>query len=178
MSKTARTVVAGFVVVGFVLASTPADARPRPAGHHAKFEANKEFGLGFMFGVPTGLSGKWYLSRDTALDFGLGVWGRRRGYRDSLHIHADFLWHPVVLAKAQPFWVPLYFGVGGRWVAFDNDFGNSGYLGVRVPGGIMLDFQNVPIDIFFEIAFVLDVIVPNNADHADFNGAIGLRYYF
>jgi len=141
----------------------------------AEFEANKEFGLGFMFGVPTGLSGKYYVSKSTALDFGIGAWGRRSGDRDRLHLHADFLWHPVVIGKTRHFWVPLYFGVGGRFLDHGND---DGHFGIRVPGGIMLDFERTPIDIFLEFAFVFDVVAHDGAESSDFNGALGIRYYF
>jgi hypothetical protein len=160
-----------------------AEARPRPAGRTSSFAANKTFGLGFMFGSPTGLSGKYYLGADTALDFGLGVNGYGYGYRRGLHLHVDFLWHPAVLVDAAPFAMPLYFGVGGRLWDYDRYRDDRYYnddlaLGVRVPLGIMLDFNNVPIDIFFELAFVLDFLVDDGGIGADFNGAIGIRYYF
>ena len=79
--------------VGMLLQSPSAEARPRPAGKSkmSSFEANKTFGLGVMLGAPTGLSGKYFLSADTALDFGLGT---IYGYRDrrGFHIHGDFLY--------------------------------------------------------------------------------------
>ncbi len=179
MNRAFRATIIGTTALGLVLATlVVAEARPRPRGFRSDFVANKEFGLGLMLGVPTGLAGKYYLSRNTALDFGFGAWGRNRTYRDSLHIHADFLWHPAVLAKPRPFWLTLYFGVGGRILAFDNDFGDSTHIGVRVPGGIMMDFQRVPIDIFLEVAFVFDIVVDNDRARDDFNGALGLRYYF
>lgn len=158
----------------------PADARPRPTRGRSDFQANKEFGLGFMFGEPTGIAGKFYLSRDTALDFGLGWGGYYYGREYGFHAHMDFLWHPVVLAKAEPFWLPLYFGIGGRFL--ERGYFDDGYygtrFGARVPGGIMMDFNNVPLDIFLELAFVLDFIAPDGRGYAGFNGALGLRYYF
>jgi hypothetical protein len=161
-----------------------AEARRRPASRASTFSANKTFGLGFMFGSPTGLSGKYYLSADTALDFGLGVNGYGYRARRGLHLHADFLWHPAVLADVGAFALPIYFGVGGRLWDYGRYYRDDRYyeddlaLGVRVPLGIMMDFNDVPIDIFFEIAFVLDFFVDYGGIHADFNGAIGFRYYF
>ena len=165
----------GMLVMG---PSAAAQGRSRP--HASSFSANKTFGLGIMLGAPTGLSGKYYLSAATAIDFGFGV---IEGFgRDGIHAHADFLWHPAVLATTPPFVLPIYFGVGGRLFSFDrgnpNDNNDDDFaLGVRVPGGIMMDFNNVPLDIFFELVFVLDFISSGNAD-ADINGAIGVRYYF
>lgn len=159
-----------------------AEARPRPAARSSSFSANKTFGLGIMLGSPTGLSGKYYLGADTAIDFGLGVNGYGYGEYRGLHLHADFLWHPAVLASTPPFELPIYFGVGGRLWDYDHyrdrDFDDDLALGVRVPLGIMMDFNNVPIDIFFELAFVLDFLVYDDRARAHFNGAIGIRYYF
>jgi hypothetical protein len=165
-----------------VFAAMPsvADARPRPARRGSDFEANKGFGLGLMIGVPNGLSGKLYLGTNTALDFGIGSYYRGR-YDRSLNAHMDFLWHPFVLAKAEPFWVPLYFGIGGRLLDHGRDnrnFSDDTHLGVRVPLGIALDFNNVPLDIFFELAFVFDIITDAGHNYSDFNSALGIRYYF
>jgi hypothetical protein len=176
------SLIAALIVV--TVAPPPADARPRPQRGASDFRANKEFGLGIMLGDPTGLAGKYYLSADTALDFGLGYGGYYYGRgRYGFHAHMSFLWHPVVLAKPDPFWLPLYVGVGGRFLErgyFDDRYERRPRLGVRVPGGIMMDFNNVPIDIFAELALVVDFIAPRDRyrGYAGINGAIGLRYYF
>ena len=179
-----------------VLIDTPsAGARPRPAGKSRKsnFQANKTFGLGIMFGAPSGLTGKYYLSSDTALDFGLGaIYGFRD--REVFHLHADFLWHPLSLTSARPFELPLYIGIGGRLVngrrcynynrnRCDYYFNDYAAVGVRAPIGIAFDFNNIPLDIFLEVAVVLDFLLERDerydgAIYLDLNGAFGLRYYF
>jgi hypothetical protein len=176
------------LLFGLTAAASDADARPRPAGRtrQSNFEANKTFGLGLMFGDPTGLSGKYYLGPDTAIDFGVGGGGYGYGHRRGLHIHVDYLWHPISLVSADAFELPLYFGVGGRlWHFDDYDNNNDPYddvnaLGVRVPVGIAFDFNNVPLDIFFELGLVFDFFFNDYRD--DFGvhglGAIGIRYYF
>ncbi len=175
------------MLVAVLITSAPsADARPRPT-HVERFSANKTFGLGLMLGAPTGLSGKWFISGDTAIDFGVGAIGYYRG-REGLHLHADHLWHPLVIAKAEPFWLPLYFGVGGRMFFFDDDFDDDNdrddrdgvALGVRAPVGIAMDFNNVPLDVFFELALVMDFFLDYDDDDIDIdlNGAIGARYWF
>jgi hypothetical protein len=185
----------GGLVTESALTSSEAEARPRPAARKrtSSFQANKTFGLGIMLGAPTGLSGKYYLGADTALDFGIGT---IYGYRDrrGLHVHADYLWHPLVLASADAFEMPLYFGVGGRLLrgnrCYRYDRNRCDYyyrdytaLGVRAPLGIALDFNNVPLDIFFELALVLDFLVDrdsryDDAFYLDLNGAVGVRFYF
>ncbi len=161
-------------------ASDPADARPRPK-KGKKFVANKGLGLGIMLGAPTGFSGKYYYASDKAFDFGVGAIGYYRG-RDGLHLHFDHLWHPVSLASSPAFEMPLYLGIGARFWDFDDrDFGNGSAIGLRGPIGIAFDLNNSPLDIFFELALVLDFYADycDNCDDidVDVNGAIGLRYY-
>jgi hypothetical protein len=159
------------------LTARSAAARPRPSGGRA-FVANKEFGLGLMLGAPTGLSGKYFLSGDRALDFGVGVIGYYRG-RDGLHLHMDYLWHPVSLVSVPEFELPLYFGIGGRFFDFEDDTYDAFAFGVRAPIGISFDLTNVPLDIFLELALVVDFFSGYRDDiGADLNGAVGLRYYF
>jgi len=162
-----------------------AHARPRPESNRTPFEANKTFGLGLMLGAPTGLNGKYYLSENTAFDFALGAYHEFR-HRNALQIHADFLWHPAVLATTDPFLLPFYVGIGARFLDHDDDDDrrrrDGSHFGARVPIGLLMDFNRVPIDIFFELALVVDVIVnddgDNDHDHVDIDGAIGARYYF
>jgi hypothetical protein len=185
----------GVVAAEAAVEPSLADARPRPAARSrtSSFEANKTFGLGIMLGAPTGLSGKYFLSSDTALDFGIGtIYGYR--HRRGIHLHVDYLWHPLSLASVDAFELPLYFGIGGRLLHGDRcyryergfcDYYYRDYtaLGVRGPIGIAFDFNNVPIDIFAELALVLDFLVDrddryDNAIYLDLNGAVGFRYYF
>jgi len=177
-----RLVLSTVAVLAIALASPrDASARPRPAGRTSNFSANKTFGLGLMLGAPSGLSGKYFVGRNTAIDFGVGVIRYYRHRQSNIHVHADFLWHPVSLASTEPFELPLYFGIGGRlWDFEDDNLNDRGFgLGVRAPIGIAFDFNNVPLDAFFELALVVDVFFNYN-DHyaADLNGAIGVRYYF
>ncbi len=178
-----RSLRVALLVFGVMFATTSiAEARQHPK-RASKFEANKTFGLGIILGAPTGLCGKYYLSKDTALDFAIGAYyGYRRHYDDyeGLHLHVDFLWHPAVLTKNDTFWLPIYFGVGGRLLDHhDHDYS---HLGVRVPFGLMFDFEKVPIDIFLEFALIADFIEfgPYDADdgYVDLTFSLGFRYYF
>lgn len=189
-----RTLVIAALAAALTIGTVAeADARPRPAGKSKKsnFEANKTFGLGIMLGSPTGLSGKYFLGPSTAIDFGIGAIGRVRG-RAGVHMHADFLWHPISLVSDPAFELPLYVGIGGRFFSWDwrhNDHYHDGQaIGVRAPIGIAFDFNNVPIDIFVELALVLDFLFvdddnfdddfEDNGLYVDIDGAIGFRYYF
>jgi hypothetical protein len=133
------------------------------------------FGLGLILGSPTGFSAKLYLNRRNALDFALGFsFLNRRG----VAAHVDYLWHPVMLADDEAFFLPLYVGVGAR--ILDHDRGNDDddlHLGARAPAGILFDFKAVPLDVFLEVALVVDII-QDHGDVIDLNAGVGVRYYF
>lgn len=170
-----RTLLALAAVATVATASVDiAEARPRP--HSRKFVANKTFGLGLMVGAPTAISGKYFYSRSNAFDFGVGGIRYYRNH-NGVHLHADHLWHPVSLASNPDFELPLYFGIGARIFDFD---GGGTAVGLRVPIGIALDFNKVPIDVFLEFALVVDTYFDYAGDsrYADFNGALGFRYWF
>jgi hypothetical protein len=154
------------------------------------------FGLGLIVGEPNvGLSAKYYIGNKMGIAAALG--DTQRGWADDgIHLHVDVLWHPKVLTRQPAFDLPFYVGVGGRFLQHDGDFcdrnGNcfdyddDQHLGVRVPFGILMDFNNVPLDVFFELSMTLDLIVIDNDDFDNddddvdlyLSGALGARYYF
>jgi hypothetical protein len=170
-----------FVLVLAFLMCVPessAQRRPRPRGGGTPFAANKTFGIGLMLGEPIGLTAKYYLSDSTALDFAFGEYDRFRE-DDDLGVHMDFLWHPLSLASAEPFVVPLYFGLGGRVVGDDDGPDDDDIdLAVRAPVGVALDFNRVPLDVFFELALLIELVNDDSEDDVDLDAAIGVRYYF
>ena len=180
--KVRNLLLATFVAA---LLPTAAHARPRPQGHLGgrAFEANKTFGLGLELGAPTSVTGKYFLSSDRALDFGVGTIYNYFD-RSGLHIYADYLWHPTSLVSTEAFELPLYIGVGGRFW----DFRDSGpaapndafAFGVRVPVGISFDFNTAPIDIFVQLVPVLDFFSGYRAHtvYLDLDASIGVRYWF
>ena len=177
--RTAIVVVVA--ATALAVGSTVADARPRPQ-RGKRFESNKTFGLGIELGAPTGITGKYFLEQggDRALDFGIG--DNDNGYigdRTGLHLYGDYLFHPLSLTSQESFELPFDFGVGVRY--WDFDYGrDSGYsIGIRVPFGIAFDFNNVPVDLFFQIVPVLDFV--HNYTHdivGDVDVSIGARFWF
>mgnify|MGYP000476349575 CR=1 FL=1 len=174
------------IALAIVAVPLAADARPRPGGQLGgrRFEANKTFGMGLELGAPTGLTGKYFFAADHAIDFGIGdVYNYFD--RSGLHIYADYLAHPVSLVSAEPFELPLYIGVGGRFWSFDNRVGNgttnsATAFGVRVPIGVAFDFNNVPLDVFLQVVPVLD-FYSGYAAHSiylDIDVSVGIRYWF
>jgi hypothetical protein len=151
--------------------------------------ADKTFGLGLEAGEPSGLNGKYFLSDSGALDFGVGWIYQHYYYGDGVHLYADYLWHPRLLASTSTFELPFYIGLGVRFWDFeycDNrvcGFDGSA-LGFRVPFGIAFDFNNAPLDIFLQLVPVLDFIDGDYYDrfgdrmHFGIDGTVGIRFWF
>jgi hypothetical protein len=133
------------------------------------------FGLGLILGSPTGVSGKLYFNRQNAIDFAVGeAFANERGF----HFHLDYLWHPFMLAQDEGFSLPFYLGIGGRILSRDGHAGSDLHLGARAPFGILFDFKRVPLDVFVEVAIIVDIIHNNDDDLVDLNAGVGIRYYF
>ena len=125
------------------------------------------FGLGLIIGEPTGLSGKYWISPWTAID-GAFAWSIDKN--SGVHLHSDYLWHDYRIISVIKGKLPIYYGVGARIV-----FATNNNFGVRGVAGLNYIFDGTPLDIFLELVPILD-IAPKVG--FDFNGAIGIRYYF
>jgi hypothetical protein len=125
------------------------------------------FGIGVILGEPTGISFKNWASSTTAVDGGV-AWSF--AHEGSLHLHVDFLVHDFNLAEVERGKLAVYYGIGGRFKSKKKE-----RFGVRVPVGFCYIPQKAPIDIFLEIAPLLD-LAP--ATEFGLTGGIGIRYYF
>lgn len=128
---------------------------------------DKGFGLGIILGEPTGISGKQWLSANSAID-GAAAWNFGNG--GYLHLHADYLLHNYDVFKVKEGRLPLYYGIGGRV-----GFGDKTVVGLRGVVGIAYLFSGAPVDAFLEIAPIMD-LVPGTSFHV--HGGIGARFYF
>lgn len=133
----------------------------KPTGSHP-------FGLGVMLGEPTGVNGKYWLSDTTAVDSGL-AWSFAGG-QTAFHIHSDYLFHNFGLFKMRDHELQFYFGGGARL-----KFADRTKFGIRVPVGMAYKFDQEPIDLFFELAPIVD-LAPNT--EISINLGVGARYYF
>jgi hypothetical protein len=151
-----RTVIAAALLLLFAGMSFPADGK---------------FGLGIILGEPTGLSLKLKTSDTTAFDAG-AAWSFLNPA--SFHIHGDFLFHNYNLFNnVEKGYLALYYGIGGRLKIVGGE--GETVFGVRIPVGLCYEFEDAPIDLFFEVVPLLD-IVPSTK--AGIGGAVGVRYFF
>ncbi len=126
------------------------------------------FELGAVLGEPTGISCKYWFSGSTAFD-GAVSWSLKDS-DDDMYIHGDFLWHDYSVINDESGLVPVYYGIGGRLILADDP-----KLGARIPVGISWILAGAPLDLFIELAGVLDVIPDTDFD---VNGGIGIRFVF
>lgn len=160
--KFAILLVAGLTLAGVVFAQK--DVRVE----------DKALGIGVMVGEPTGISLKRWISEDRAVDAGI-AWSFSGN--DSLHVHADYLFHRFDLTQTTELRgrFPLYFGVGGRIKVKGDKHDHDTKAGVRIPFGMSYLFDDAPIELFGEIVPVLDLVPDTDLD---LNAAIGARFYF
>lgn len=129
--------------------------------------ADGNFGMGVIAGEPTGISMKLWTTNRTALD-GAIAWS----FDEAVHAHADYLWHFYDRVEVDEGYLPLYVGIGGRAQLHDS---GDDELGLRIPLGVSYLFEDAPIDLFAEVAPVMNV-APDTELEAE--GGIGLRYFF
>ncbi len=127
------------------------------------------FELGAILGEPTGISAKYWTGSNTAIDGALS-WSLKDDHGDDMYIHGDFLWHDFGLIDSESGQVPIYYGVGGRIILHE-----EARLGARIPVGISWLLGGAPLDLFLEVAGILDLIPDTDFD---LNGGIGIRFVF
>lgn len=134
----------------------------------------RPIGVGLIVGEPTGLSVKLWTSSVTAFDFGMGWSVSDRPDGDQLtriHVHMDYVIH-VFNAIRTSETLPLYYGIGGRFIGGSS---SDGAIAIRVVVGLAWQPRQTPLDLFVEIAPSLQV-VPSSDFGLD--AAIGIRYFF
>jgi len=108
----------------------------------------KQMGVGLQIGSPTGLTGKYMLTGNQGVVAGVGAG------LGGLSVHLDYLWHPQVLAVADPFRLSWYLGLGG-WLGFfpyPNGVPGLGYFGPNFAYGYYnghLAFMYLPYNLLW-----------------------------
>jgi hypothetical protein len=82
------------------------------------------------------------------------------------------LWHIHDIASVPEGQLSLYFGAGARVKFRDN---GEERLGLRVPVGVSYLLEDVPVDVFLEVAPILDF---TPSVRGGFTAGIGARFWF
>lgn len=136
--------------------------------------ADEKMGVGIVLGDPTGLSFKYDMNSRNSVDAAL-AWTSSV----NVHLHGDYLWNKPKLFFLDNYPIDLFFGVGARLRdrdkhKFDDD-DDGLQLGVRGPVGLRFLFRDPRIELFTELALVMN-LTPSTSVDIDFG--IGARYFF
>ncbi len=131
------------------------------------------YSLGVMIGDPTGISGKYDLPKNQAIDAGL-TWSQ--GSRGGTEIHGDLLQILPGHVSAGETDLDLYYGIGARMIMINGgDDKNKIALGPRAPLGLLHQLKDPSVEFFGELALILDLIP---GIRADIDLGVGARYRF
>jgi hypothetical protein len=160
-------------VIAIAFASRAAVADPAAAGRPVDKGA---LGVGIILGEPTGVSARLYLKSDQAIQAAAGFAFVGGG----LQVDADYVFHPWILQDRDKFVLPVYVGPGVRFVQYRPDRASSYFaFGGRAVIGMLFDFKEVPLDVFVEVAGVLEYrFEEGKGTGASLNAGAGVRYYF
>lgn len=132
-------------------------------------------GLGILLGEPAGISGAYRWHDHLAVQGSVGwSFGQRR-----MHLGADGIITVTEIAADQEMGLhyPVYIGLGTRVrmggpqnPAYEERSG----LGVRFPLGVAIVPDDLPIEVFFEVAPMMQIIP---STRGGFDGGLGVRVY-
>lgn len=128
-----------------------------------------KLGIGVIIGEPTGLTGKYMIDDNSAIDAGVG-W--ETGGDNELHIYGDYLFHLYDVIEVPKGKLPIYFGGGARWVSREN---KDNKFGIRVPIGVEYLFEDISLGAFVELVPVLNLTPDTDFD---LEAGTGIRYFF
>src|SRR5262245_61878780 len=111
----------------------------------------ESFGLGLFVGEPTGLDIKIGMQGRGALDIVLGV--RSIDNDDESYGHLTYL-HLITMAHGSSVNIPLRLGIGAAVYGITED---ATGLAVRAPFEVGFRFRRSPLEVYLEIAFVLQL---------------------
>jgi hypothetical protein len=150
-----HSVLCAFAIIA--LLSAPAEVQARQGGN---------FGVGFIAGDPSGLSGKLWLNDKNALDFIAGF----SIQDDWISLNADYVWHEFGLIPVSKGQLPLYYGMG-LWTSVSS----NAAIGARGIVGLEYLFPSAPLDVFLEIGPGAQILPSTGFG---LSGGLGMRFFF
>lgn len=152
-----KSAAALFIAVFLAVTTPPSQADP--------------LGLGVVIGSPIGFAGNYYLNKRNSID---GVISPDFGDDGGVYLHSTYLWHYRGALTIDKLPINGFWGLGLRLRLIDK-IEDEFRLGPRLSGGLLYQVQSAPVDFFFEIAIVVDLVEKTGLAG---NLGIGARYYF
>jgi len=147
-----------------------------------KESKNGNFGMGFSFGDPTGLSFKYFIQPKFGLQWHVG-WMPLHHWSGGFSV--DFLWHPATIGTTSVMKMIPYFGGGLGCSFWDDSLYDKGKgfhfgLALRMLGGLAFHWEKIPIDTVVEMGWTPHIFETNPIRFSPAHGDISIksRYYF
>jgi len=147
----------------------------------------RRLGVGLVLGWPSGVEAQVMLRPTHAARVGVGAFTGLAYTEPALSLRADWLWHPATLARAPTFRLHGHVGAGAAVVVLalpDKRTTLPGALyyrgrtqlwsALRVPVGVSLALEQVPVDLVFDVVPTA-LVFPGVAFGADV--ALGARLW-
>lgn len=144
-----------FIIAVALAAAVPARAAEAP-----------KLGVGAVLGVPFGVTAKYLMSPDYAVQSHLGV----SDGDFTVNVDAVRNFDKILPRKVAGSSLPIYAGLGLKLKTERETF-----FGIRFVGGVSMRHSSKPFEFFAEVAPVLR-LAPNEG--GAFDGAVGVRRYF
>lgn len=133
----------------------------------------EDFAVGVILGDPSGLSAKMKYDGSHSLD---GALAYSSGKHSGMQFHVDYLWDRARSWGTTQGPLDMYYGLGGRLISYNDDRDKSQIsIGPRGSIGLSFNVHNPNIELFGELAMVLDV-APSIS--ADLDAGVGARIRF
>jgi hypothetical protein len=137
------------------------------------FANAEDFAVGIVLGDPTGLSAKVKMDGAHSVD---GALAYSSGKHSGTHFHGDYLWDRARSWQTDKGPLNMYYGLGGRLNSYNDDDRRAQVsLGPRASIGLNFDIHNPNLELFGELAMILEV-TPSIA--ADIDAGVGARIRF
>lgn len=130
---------------------------------------DKHLGIGILAGEPSGISLKLNFTDSSSLQ-GAAAWTFEDSEEERVQYHIDWVMHLETQTGEVTSDYRGYMGMGILYKTEENEA--QDVYGVRVPFGVVLQYSDLPFEVFFELVPVLNVS-PNT--EMDFNAGIGIR---
>jgi hypothetical protein len=153
-----KKIVTAFIVGCGLMAVRPAQAITSRVG------SAQDLGIGTELGQPMGVTAKYWLNSTLAVDAAMGY-----HFNSNFDAHADVLWHSFSGFDVSNGRLPFYVGVGSRIL-----LGNDSQWGLRLPIGVSYLPSTNPIELFAEVAPIIQLVTSIGID---IDGEVGIRVY-
>ncbi len=134
-------------------------------------------GIGLGVGYASGISAKYMMSQETAIQGTVGTFGAFDDDADGIAIGGDFLLEMPAFVTHEAIELAWNIGAGAGLAIFDDDGGDDDFaFSVQGVLGLEVNLVPIPLDVVIEFRPELRILEDPDFDIIDFGAHV--RYYF